>query len=170
MLMWCLMDTHYGNNRMKWGLWRFRDENWEPRPGFYAWSLITRYTQRGSTVHPVSSDASDAVAVAFRAPDNGPWTILAVNRRKSERPFTLRRLTPESRWLPYVYSERTIPTADRAMIQAGPPVQADSKGDVEGILPPDSFVLWSQEGCEQMVMPCLPRQGPHPPPGGIRPG
>jgi alpha-galactosidase len=145
MLMWCLMDTNYGNNRMKWGLWRFRDENWEPRPGFYSWSLITRYTERGSTVHPVSSDASDAVAVAFRAPDNGPWTILAVNRRKTARPFTLKGLPPKSRWLPYVYSEKTIPTADRGMIRADQRVQADSKGNLDGMLPLNSFVLWRQE-------------------------
>jgi hypothetical protein len=145
MLMWCLMDTNYGTSRMKWGLWRFQDENWEPRPGFYAWSLITRYTERDSTIHPVTSDASDASAVAFHAPNNGPWTILAISRRKTARAFTLNGLPPNSRWVPYTYSDTTVPTADRGMIRAGKELRADAKGILTGRLPRYSFVLWRQQ-------------------------
>ncbi|MDO8586697.1 MAG: carbohydrate binding domain-containing protein [Armatimonadota bacterium] len=146
LLMWCLMDTNYfADYRMKWGLWKFRDDNWEPRPGFYAWSLITRYTELGSTVHRVDSSVDDAVSVAFRAPDGGPWTILAVNRRKSDRPFALKGLPAWSRWKPYVYSQATAPTPNKEMIRPGQVVKANSRGRLTGLLPANSFVLWRQE-------------------------
>ena len=34
-LMWCLGDTYYTDqdiHRQRWGLWRYKDEGWEPRP------------------------------------------------------------------------------------------------------------------------------------------
>jgi len=145
MLMWCLMDTNYfANYRMKWGLWRFKDENWEPRPGFYAWSLITRYTELGSSVYRVKCDVKDAVAVAFRAPTDGAWMVMCVNRRKSARPFTLKGLPPDSKWEPYVYSENAVPTADRRMIKPSPVVQCDEHGEISGEMPGNSFVLFKE--------------------------
>jgi len=143
MMMWCLMDTDYGK-RMKWGLWRFRDENWEPRPGFYAWSLITRYTELGSTVHRVVSDSPTVVATAFRAPDKGPWTLMVVNRAEMERPLTISGLPTGSSWNEFVYTEKAIPTTNRAMIRstATPSVTAD--GAMVRSLPPRSFVLWHE--------------------------
>lgn len=145
LMMWCVMDSYYFKDiRMKWGLWRFRDENWEPRPGFYSWSLLTRYTELGSTVHPVRCSVEDAVAVAFRAPGKGPWTLLAVNRRKTERPFTIKGLPAGSNWQPFVYSEKSIPTRDRQMTRPGATVTADEDGVLTGSMPPNSFLLWRQ--------------------------
>ncbi|MHC4441838.1 MAG: carbohydrate binding domain-containing protein [Planctomycetota bacterium] len=161
MLMWCLMDTNYANKmRMKWGLWRFRDQNWEPRPGFYAWSLLTRYTKRGSTVHPLNCNVSDASSVAFRAPattnaailssspsvneGHGRWSLLAVNRRKTERPLTITGLPPKSKWQSFTYSGKTIPTLNKDMLQPSQVVRADGQGQLVGTLPEHSFVLWRQ--------------------------
>ena len=143
-LMWCLMDTNYDATRMKWGLWRFRDEKWEPRPGFYAWSLITRYTELGSTVHRLASDSPSVVAVAFRAPSKGSWTLMAVNRSDSARPLTVSGLPAGSRWQEFVYSEKTVPTPDREMIPSSATPAADADGVVVRSLPPRSFALWHE--------------------------
>ena len=143
MMMWCLMDANY-TVRMKWGLWRYKDENWEPRPGFYAWSLITRYTERGSTIHPLVCDVSDAAAVAFRAPNKGPWTLMVVNRRKTARPFTMTGLPPKSRWEPYVYCRKSVPTHDWKMIRPGNVQQAGKDGCLKGSMSARSFILWRQ--------------------------
>jgi len=140
MLMWCLSDTYYGR-KMLWGLWRFRDEGWEPRPGYYAWSLLTRYTERGSTVHPVEVEGTHAAAVAFRAPDKGRWTLLLVNRAKKERSAAWRGLPPRSKWVPYVYSQGTVPTPDRGMIEAGEGAEADAAGELAVRVAPQSFIL-----------------------------
>ena len=143
MMMWCLMDTNYGV-RMKWGLWRFKDEDWEPRPGFYSWSLLTRYTEKGSTIHPLACDVNDVSSVAFRAPNNGPWTLLTVNRRKTARPFTMTGLPPKSRWESYIYCRKSVPTPDSKMIRPGEVMQAGTDGTLKGSMPARSFILWRQ--------------------------
>lgn len=143
MLMWCLSDAEYGQ-RMKWGLWRFRDEGWEPRPGFYSWSLLTRYTERESTVHRLDCPAPGAAAVAFRVPNGGPWTLLVVNRSSRERALSVRGLAPRSRWEPFAYREDAIPTPDREMIRPGKAEAADGEGVLRGSLPPRSFLLWRE--------------------------
>ena len=125
--MYCIGDYDCGT-KMKWGLWQGRDEHWEPRPGFYAWSLITCTTALGSSVHPLSSDATSVPAVAFQAPRNGSWTLLAVNRLHASRPLTITGLPPGSTWTPFVYSAEVIPTADRGMIPPGRIVTADGAG------------------------------------------
>lgn len=143
MAMYCISDYDCGT-KMQWGLWKSKDENWEPRPGFYAWSLITRYTELGSTVHPLSGDASSIPAVAFRAPKDGIWTLMAVNRGRSTRPLAISALPPNSRWSPFIYSEESIPTPDRGMLLPRPTQTADSRGTLRASLPPNAFVLWHE--------------------------
>lgn len=140
MMMWCLSDTWYGSRKMLWGLWRYKDEGWEPRPGFYAWSLITRHTRRGSSVHAVRLDGGGASAVAFRAQE-GHWALLIVNRAQIERRLTLRGLGASSRWVPYLYCEATVPTPDRGMIRPRPILTASRKGEITYTMPPESFLL-----------------------------
>lgn len=140
MMMWCLSDTWYGSHKMLWGLWRYKDEGWEPRPGFYAWSLITRHTRRASSVHAIRLEGGAASAAAFRAPD-GHWTLLIVNRARMERRLTIRGLEPSSRWAPYLYSEATVPTPDRGLIKPGPILTVTSKGELTYAMPPESFLL-----------------------------
>ena len=141
--MYCIGDYDCGT-KMKWGLWRGRDENWEPRPGFYAWSLITRTTELGSTVHPLSSDATSVPAVAFRAPHNGPWTLMAVNRLASPRPLSISGLPPGSTWAPFVYSAASVPTPDRGLIAPGAPLSATAQGVLTTGLAANAFAVWQE--------------------------
>ncbi len=143
MAMWCLMDTDYGT-RMKWGLWKFLDDGWIPRPGFYAWSLLTKYIELGSTVNTLSSDAPNVVSVAFRAPGNGKWTLLSVNRADQKVDATLTGLPAGSRWQQFTYSEATVPTSDKQMLRPSVPITAGKKGNLTAILPANSFVMWYQ--------------------------
>ncbi|MHB0999066.1 MAG: carbohydrate binding domain-containing protein [Armatimonadota bacterium] len=143
LMNWCLMDTEYGTNRMKWGLWRFKDEQWEPRPGFYAWSLITRYTERGSTVHPLVSNSVSAPAVAFKSP-KGIWTLMTANRLEETRPLKIAGLPKDSKWQPFIYCRDTVPTADRKMIQPGQEQVSGTDGKMTMEMPPRSFILWRQ--------------------------
>jgi alpha-galactosidase len=143
MAMWCLMDTDYGT-RMKWGLWKFLDEGWTPRPGFYAWSLLTRYIELGSSVNALTSNAQNVASVAFRAPDNGKWTLLSANRANIKVSFTLTGLPAGSHWQQFIYSEATIPTVDKEMLRPSATITANKKGEFAGILPANSFVMWYQ--------------------------
>jgi alpha-galactosidase len=143
MAMWCLMDTDY-YTRMKWGLWKFLDEKWTPRPGFYSWSLLTKYIELGSTVNTLTSNAPNVASVAFKGPDNGKWTLLSVNRANVKVTFSLNSLPADSRWQTFIYSKATVPTADKEMLRPSATVTANKKGILKGILPANSFVLWHQ--------------------------
>jgi hypothetical protein len=137
---WCLSDTYYWESKMQWGLWRFRDEGWEPRPGFYAWSLITRYTERGSSVHPVTAEPNSSPVVAFRGPKLG-WTLLMTNESGASRSASWSGLPAKSIWEPYVYAPDTVPTKDRGLIPAGKEMTADARGTMTQEIPARSFVL-----------------------------
>jgi hypothetical protein len=141
--MYCIGDYDCGT-KMKWGLWKGRDEDWEPRPGFYAWSLLTRTTALGSTVHSLRSAAASVPAVALRAPRNGAWTLLAVNRLDTARPLTFSGLPPGSAWTPFVYSAATVPTPDRGMLPPGPRLSADGEGRLTTSLAPNAFAVWRE--------------------------
>ncbi|HEX2950922.1 MAG TPA: hypothetical protein VHV83_15370 [Armatimonadota bacterium] len=143
MLVWCLMDVDFGGD-LKWGLWKSKSEGWEPRPGYYAWSLITRYTERDSMVYPLQSDAEGVDAVAFHAPVKGSWTLLAVNRQTDARPFRILGLPAASKWQPFIYCKESVPALDRKMIPSSKLIRADRSRNLTGVLPGNSFVLWHE--------------------------
>lgn len=145
LLMYCLGDYDCGT-KMRCGLWKGRDEGWEPRPGFYAWSLITSATAKGSAVNPLASDAASVPAVALRAPDRGHWTLMAANRLAVSRPLTLAGLPRGSAWTAFVYCPEAIPTSDRRLIPAGPTETADAHGVLRTSLPPNAFAVWRAPG------------------------
>lgn len=120
-LMWCLMDTYYTpGHRQEYGLWRYRDQDWEPRPGFYAWSLLTRYTRPASQVLAVDvvPPAPAVRAVALRSPE-GELTILTVNRYQRPLQATLQAgLLREASLRLYRYTRENVPVPGGGMIGA----------------------------------------------------
>lgn len=143
LVMYCISDYDCGT-KMKWGLWKSRDEGWEPRPGYYSWSLITRYTELGSTVHPLSGESSSVQGTAFQSPGKGAWTLMAVNRSTSAKDVVISGLKPGSRREPFVYSAQTIPTPDREMLRPGKTMTAGKDGTIRTHMPANSFVLWHE--------------------------
>ncbi|MBM3472678.1 MAG: hypothetical protein FJX75_05330 [Armatimonadetes bacterium] len=144
-LTWCLFDTYYTDELAQhWGLWQYKDHGWEPRPGFYAWSLLTRYTRAGSRVIRVDAvpSAPSLRATALLSPD-GKLTVLIVNRYP--RPITV-RLTggPERTLREYVYSAESIPTPDQRMIPPSGTLRA--WGTEALVVAPQSFVLFTDAG------------------------
>ena len=148
-LTWCLMDTYYDResrdteHKQEYGLWRWLDEGWKPRPGFYSWSLMTRYTEPGSKIVAVEikPEAKEVHAVAFLSP-RGEISIPIVNRYQKDlrvkidvgldRTVLLRR---------YVYSHETIPTGRDEMIGASKVDRWLPDSTVEVDLPALSFVM-----------------------------
>ena len=148
-LTWCLGDVYYSDldiHRQRWGLWHYKDEGWEPRPGFYSWSLVTRYTRPGSRVLAVTSspEAPDIRAVALVSPE-GKLTVLVVNRYARaiqatvspalDRPLSLHR---------YEYRKDAIPTPDRGMISASGVTTAPAGGTLQLPLPAEAFVVLTE--------------------------
>ncbi len=81
--IWCLHDTLYpGNNRMEYGLWDGKSEDWKERPVYYAWEMFCRLTQKGSTVWECTSSHKDSVE-AVRVDDVLFWV------NQNEHPVTV---------------------------------------------------------------------------------
>lgn len=143
-LMWCLMDTYYqGDAKQGYGLWRFGDEGWEPRPGFFSWSLVNRYTEPGGKVVSVdvAPQAESVPAVALLSPQ-GKLTVMAVNRGDGDITVSLRTGSQQERALRlYEYSRKTVPANGAAMIKASASVHAEPEKTVSFTLPGQSFVL-----------------------------
>jgi hypothetical protein len=146
-LMWCLFDTYYTDELCQhWGLWRHGEEGWAPRPGFYAWSLVTRYTRAGSRVARVvgSPAASDVRAVAFRAP-GGEVSVLLVNRYARDLRVTLDLgLSRAARVTRYVYSREAVATAGDAMLGASGELRSARGGTITLEVPAESFTVLTE--------------------------
>ena len=141
-LMWCLSDTNYGQ-AMKWGLWRFKDEGWQPRPGYYAWRLLTRHTRLDSRVFAVAAggDVAPAVpAVAFKSPA-GEWTVLIVNTNARPTPATLKNLPPDTCFTRYEYSPETMTDDAKAATAPVGNERSDAQGNLQWLLPASSLTV-----------------------------
>lgn len=143
-LMWCLFDTYYDDvNEQQYGLWRYKDKGWEPRPGFYSWSLITRYSRPGSRVVAVECDpAAPSVRAVGLVSQEGRMTVLVVNRYRKSLTARLRLdLDHKTELRVFRYTRQTVPTHDRAMIPASDIVTVSPGEGTNVALPAESFVL-----------------------------
>ncbi len=63
--IWALHEVYYpGNVFMNYALWDFKDNNWKPRPVYYAWSNFSRLTEAGDRVRKVESSHPRLVKAA----------------------------------------------------------------------------------------------------------
>lgn len=64
--IWCLDETYYpGGPIMNYGLWRYKDAGWMPKPVYHAWANFTRHTEAGERVHLVNSSDPARVNGAY---------------------------------------------------------------------------------------------------------
>ena len=144
-LQWCLFDAWYSDtSQQHWGLWQGKDQNWAPRPGFYAWSLLTRHTRPDSEVFPVQATpaARELQAIALRDP-RGRFTVIALSRYSY--PLTVQLALPggEGRTLSrYVYSRETA--HGDAMIPASGTGHLDRRGRGKVRVPGEAMVVLTE--------------------------
>ncbi len=136
---WCLYDENYGlNNRMEVGLWGFADENYAPRPTYYAWGMLNAYTTRRSRIIPLSAEGEGVSGVALEAP-NGDRVFILLNQTGEPQPFRLETPLKITRWQRALYSRDTLPNDD-TLPPMSLPVETD--GTTEGVLPAESFAIY----------------------------
>ncbi len=143
-LIWCLAPVYYSDRvQQKASLWEHKDRRWEPRPPFYSWSLVCRYTRPGSQVLATKTEpaAADLRSVALRAP-SGEVTLLIVNRCLRDLALEVRlpaRSTSMVR--EFLYSRNTVPTADRTMLRPRAVHEVLSGRSLALNIPQDAFLL-----------------------------
>jgi hypothetical protein len=148
-LVWCLFDTYYSDNPehcQRYGLWRYRTEHWEPRPGFYSWSLISRYTRPASRVVAVECEpaAPSVRAVGLISP-SGELTFLVVNRYKRPIRATVEpNLARQATLRVYTYAREAIASAGGRMIGSSQTLAVPPAAQIKHQLEPESFVLLTE--------------------------
>ena len=88
---WVLFDQLYYDGpieaaKMSMGLFGFKDENWQLRPTYQAWALMSRYVSRNAKVYKTTTGSSTLSGVTFVNPD-GSHTYFVCNSGKTEDKF-----------------------------------------------------------------------------------
>ena len=137
---WCLFDQYYSSSAtngamMQFGLWKYKKEDYmhwinmyapeqfytplksdyEPRPQYYAYSLLTRFIRIGADVYPLDLKDELCAGTAFKNRD-GKWTYIIVNESGRNLPVSI-QTGIEGNFDIYRYTKTTLP-ADDSMIQA----------------------------------------------------
>lgn len=114
---WNLQDQAYGDGAVledgMWGLWAYKDENWVPKPSYYAWSNVTAHTARDSLVYGNSCDTENCpgLRVAALNDQQGHNTVLAYNTSTSAQDVDVAYsgASPTETLYRYVLDPATLP-------------------------------------------------------------
>ena len=142
---WSLIDQYYGRNEpyaamQQLGMWRYMriayrqdpDPNvydrltsdYQPRPQYYAYSLLTRFVRKGSEVYPLDLGNEFAAGAAIRTADDR-WTYVIANATGQDLSFDLKN-SLRGGMQPckvYTYDERRLPDGDE---QIAPSLQLEN--------------------------------------------
>lgn len=126
---------------MNMGLWGYADEDYAPRPVFYAYSLLCRYVLQGADIYPIETNDPNLVAVALKTAE-GKWTYLIVNDSTETKnvSFVNQTMFPES-MNRYVYDMTDVPT-DGKQIGSDKTITADGRVVSDSVLGM-TFVVYS---------------------------
>ena len=163
---WQLFDEYYskGDNyaqMQQLGMWKsvkadyatedYFDQiayDYQPRPQYYAYSLLTRFIRPGAKVYPLSSD-STAKQLARNAAlaaqnEDGSWIYVVANMEE-DLPLSLSLKNSKDKvsgkFERYLYREGHLP-ADDDMIQADQDLVASRKGKLSETIPANCVVLY----------------------------
>ena len=155
---WSLLDQYYSptdpyGSMQQLGLWfsakreyegdeRYNNlikEDFQLRPQYYAYSLLTRYIGRGE-IFPLATNNEFVAASAFRRED-GKWVYVVANG--SEEKFSGAIENPhfrKAKFDRYYYRQTTLPTDDSLI--ASDLLMRARGGNLEIILEPQTMVLF----------------------------
>lgn len=89
MSYWVLGNSFYDGTMMDLGLWKYKNKNWELRPQYYTYSLITRYTDPGSFVYGTDLNEFGNICMVALKNENGKWTYLLANNGTTQEKLSV---------------------------------------------------------------------------------
>ena len=121
MSYWVLGNCYYDGVMMDLGLWKYKSTGWKLRPQYYTYSLITRYTDRGSKIYSTDLDEFSTVCMVALQSPNGAWTYLIANSGTSmEKIAIVNSKITSSSLTKYEVTENSIPLDGQTIgIEAG---------------------------------------------------
>ncbi len=134
---WSLIDQYYNRDAsyeqmQQLGLWRYKkvayrpedienfETDYQPRPQYYAYSLLTRFIRKGDTVYPLDLQNEFAAGSAFLSQE-GAWTYVFSNSTSEALEFNLFNTNAASLagCEVYAYTESTLPEDDSMIAASG---------------------------------------------------
>jgi alpha-galactosidase len=158
---WSLLDQYYDRNdsysqMQQLGLWKYVkeayspdaetynsiNEDYEVRPQYYAYSLLTRHIRPGSDVYPIDLGEEYAIGSAFEDED-GKWTYVFVNASEIRKMLAISNPDVSGSFDIYVYAEESLPDGDN-LIEPGE-IKEVKDGKLEITVKPNTIVLCRQK-------------------------
>ncbi len=138
-------DCGYDSTLNQLGLFYFRNKNFAPKPVWYTWSLICRYTDIGSEVYPITSVDSDVCITALKLPD-GSWTYVAANTAAEAKKVAIVNGRADRARSMNLYEVRpsTVGGSELKVVSAKSTVSTQS-GKAEFSIPANSVVVLSNK-------------------------
>ena len=155
---WVLCDEYYNygdtyDSMMQLGLWKcskrayYTDtaqyeaikEDYEVRPQYYAYALMSKYVPKGAEVYPIFLNDDFAVGTAFKGSD-GKWVYVFANGNAEGEALKL-KVQASGTFEKYVYEENALPKGD-ALIAACGETALDT---ISFALAPQTVVLWREK-------------------------
>jgi len=135
---WVLFDEYYGYKEsyaqmMQLGLWRSAKEeysadinyynkikcDYEVRPQYYAYGLISKFTDIGDKIYPLVIDGEEfTVGTAFKKA-NGKWVYILANGSGKSKKLSLNNGTIYGDFNSYVYKKESLPETDDMITTGG---------------------------------------------------
>lgn len=133
---WSLIDQYYGKDAdylqmQQLGLWKYvkaayRPEepyaevrgNYEVRPQYYSYSLLTRFLRPGAAIYPIEMNDEFAAGTAFVNAD-GKWVYVFANGTTCDKSVAVNNPSGEGSFEIYRYEENSLPDGDAMIIPDG---------------------------------------------------
>ncbi len=146
---WALIDQYYGKNgsyveMQQLGLWKYVKKAYEPdpaiynainedyevRPQYYAYSLLTRFIRKSAEVFPLNLNEEFVAGTAIRNTDN-KWVYLFANASKHNKPIELinEKVQANGEYAIYKYVESDLPAGDN-LIESSEKMEINSKASL----------------------------------------
>jgi alpha-galactosidase len=114
-------------------------EDYEVRPQYYAYSLMSKHVPKGAEVYPIFLNDDFAIGTAFKGTD-GKWVYVFANGNADGDALKLGIQTAGT-FEKYVYEENALPQGDGLIAQSG----ANVTGDIFFDLAPQTVVVWREK-------------------------
>ena len=132
---WGLMDQYYNKydkyaSMQQLGLWKYMknayagdscyknlNEDYEVRPQYYAYSLLTRFIRQGAEVYPIATPEEFYAATAIKNTD-GKWVYVFANATNKEKSISISNSYSKNSGLyqVYKYTKDTLPKGDNQIM------------------------------------------------------
>lgn len=161
MSYWNLFDEYYWKDApydglMKTGLWRYKknsylgseffdniQEDFQLRPQYFAYGLMTNHVRPGAAIYPVKTDKDNVAAAAFRNPD-GRWVYVITNEQNDVLKISLsNRFRSKAAFDVFRYVEKELPAGNQMIEASGTAAQRGGALHIE--VPARSVLLLHQK-------------------------